>query len=1608
MKIKHGGIAASLLTLGVLCAGLFAQTLTINPPTFPSSNTVRISLSGTQANKLYQIEYTIALGTSGIPFSTIATGIIGQTVFDFTKGTNDVNFFRAVETNAPDPLLVATPVMSPGSGMYSTPTNVTITCATPLASIFYTTNGNTPTPSDRFIASGQSILLNCTTTLKAKAFRSGYTDSGVASNLYQINCAPLVNAGAQQIIASSTTTLQGTVVDDGLTGAGTKSTNWSKVSGPGTVTFSPNANQTNASVTLGSVGVYVLQLVASDGQYSVTSQVTIAWNPTVKVWLTSPANNSIFTVPTNFTLSATGSISGGFSITQIVFYAGSTPIGSATTAPFTFEWKSVPAGNHVLRAVANTTDANNTGLASTNVVNITVNWPTNVGQLVFENTDLRIPVAGEPITVTRRYDSRFGTTGLFGWNAKTDYEDIRIQATSLSSGWEGYGSGPFCIREAASATHLVTVTLSESEKYYFVPYVIFVSNSTNCINTANPDGCNAGVFVRLAFAPLGQGSLSLANQPSNLGMDMVFGAWNGPLALGTAEDDGFGGCEIVSWEPSLADFTFTAPDGTQYGYDSTGKLASRTDRNGNKISYSSTFITYSHPSVSGSTKRVRLNTVSGRIAAIYDPLSLDSTGNIVGPPAVTNQYDPSGNLTNTSRLVSRNPTNYEATSYFYTNGSYPHHITGTANRTGLLIERYEYDAAGRLVRQFDALSNATSYYFDLANRRYYTTNRLGNVALQIFTDSGELASSVNELGAVVSYGYDSQGRRIAETNELGFVKRYSFDAQDNLAVVTNRLGNTNRLLYGIFQLPTVVIDALGRGLTNGYDSKGNLIAATNALGFVTRSSYDVAGNKTAETNHLGEVNRFGYDQFGNLTNEVNGLGKANRYTYDLNGNRLTQTDPLNRTTTYDYDAANRRIRTTYPDTGAESVSYNQQDKTLRETNRASVITAYGYDANGRLTSVTNALGTTNQTVTAYGYDAEGRLTTVTDANNNTTRFEYDPVGRRIRRSLPLNNPPPGIPTYQESFSYDAAGNPSSHLDFNGKSTSFAFDAEGRLTRKAFGGGVTNTFSYDANGFRTNMSDAGGVTSYGYDALNRLTNKASPQGVLAYTYDSANRLLTTTSSTPNGTKTTNFWNAAGLLTNVVDRFGNATRYDYDDAGNLTVIRTQNGVTNTHSYDALNQLTNLVAIKTGGTTNARYAYLFASTGHRTNVTELNGRTVSYGYDLLYRLRSEIVASDPGGNNGSVSYGLDAVGNRLTRNSTLAGVSSTTNTFNGNDHISGEVFDRNGNAVTNANSIGLGFDAEDRLTNYNNGAVVVVYNGDGIRVKKTVGGTTTLFLVDDLNPSGFSQVLEELSATNATPVRLYTHGRNLISQRNASGTTHYFGYDGVGSVRYLTDSSGNSADTYVYDAFGELISSSGATTNSYRFAGEQFDSDLGLYYLRARYLNHKQGRFITIDPVIAWGTTEPKNHAYLYANADPIQFRDPSGYEGSATEQVTVTGIQAGQAGQRYTAIARAYNFAKRSACYAQEGVYIFQAASGLKYVGQSKAVLQRILKHWSQKRLNKDALEAILVVEMPGTSQVEREIIEQLLIDYFRDVKGEALENVRNPVGGRPQLRLKVCK
>jgi RHS repeat-associated protein len=379
------------------------------------------------------------------------------------------------------------------------------------------------------------------------------------------------------------------------------------------------------------------------------------------------------------------------------------------------------------------------------------------------------------------------------------------------------------------------------------------------------------------------------------------------------------------------------------------------------------------------------------------------------------------------------------------------------------------------------------------------------------------------------------------------------------------------------------------------------------------------------------------------------------------------------------------------------------------------------------------------------------------------------------------------------------------------------------------------------------------------------------GTLSYSYDAASNVASVSSNHVHGISVSYAYDQLNRLSSVTDgqlQGSQTTTYTYDPANNVATVSYPNGVQSLMTYDALNRISGLATQSTG------YLYQRGPTGNLTGATELNGRTLTWSYDGIYRLTNETISSDPGNNNGSSSYTLDPVGNRLAESTTLPGLSSGNFGYNADDEVNTETYDSNGNTIA-AGGKTFTYDSENHLTSMNGGAVSIVYDGDGNRVAKTVGGVTTQYLVDDLNPTGYAQVVEELQGGAVT--RQYTYGLQRISQNQLISnvwTPSFYGYDGGGNVRNLSNTAGAITDEYEYDAFGNAFTKVGNTPNNYLYRGEQYDQDLGLYYLRARYYNPATGRFLSKDPEDGKSGDPKTLHKYLYAGGDPVNAWDPTG--------------------------------------------------------------------------------------------------------------------------------------
>lgn len=163
--------------------------------------------------------------------------------------------------------------------------------------------------------------------------------------------------------------------------------------------------------------------------------------------------------------------------------------------------------------------------------------------------------------------------------------------------------------------------------------------------------------------------------------------------------------------------------------------------------------------------------------------------------------------------------------------------------------------------------------------------------------------------------------------------------------------------------------------------------------------------------------------------------------------------------------------------------------------------------------------------------------------------------------------------------------------------------------------------------------------------------------------------------------------------------------------------------------------------------------------------------------------------------------------------------------------------------------------------------LYDGNGARVKQTKDGIDTKYLVD---PTGDpSRVLMETTGASTTYM---IYGLDLLYTITTTGP-HYQHHDALGSVIAITDSTGAVEQTYAFDVFGLLRAAAGSFLNRYTFTGEEDDAS-GLVYLRARYLNPTDGRFLSPDLFPADTSDTQTVNRYVYVKNNPTNYVDPSG--------------------------------------------------------------------------------------------------------------------------------------
>ena len=146
-------------------------------------------------------------------------------------------------------------------------------------------------------------------------------------------------------------------------------------------------------------------------------------------------------------------------------------------------------------------------------------------------------------------------------------------------------------------------------------------------------------------------------------------------------------------------------------------------------------------------------------------------------------------------------------------------------------------------------------------------------------------------------------------------------------------------------------------------------------------------------------------------------------------------------------------------------------------------------------------------------------------------------------------------------------------------------------------------------------------------------------------------------------------------------------------------------------------------------------------------------------------------------------------------------------------------------------------------------------------------------------------ELDA-NDNVLKHYTIADELIGFEYDSADYCYVN-NGHGDVAFVTDGTGAIVNTYSYTAYGTALICDEKVSNAFRYTGECYDSESGLYYLRARYMNPETGTFTQEDTYQGNIYDALSLHKYLYAQDNPVIYKDPTGNAISLVEHLIAAG-------------------------------------------------------------------------------------------------------------------------
>ncbi|HEX3718012.1 MAG TPA: RHS repeat-associated core domain-containing protein [Verrucomicrobiae bacterium] len=513
----------------------------------------------------------------------------------------------------------------------------------------------------------------------------------------------------------------------------------------------------------------------------------------------------------------------------------------------------------------------------------------------------------------------------------------------------------------------------------------------------------------------------------------------------------------------------------------------------------------------------------------------------------------------------------------YNSQHLPLSVTDAAGQTTTC----SYNARGQILTMTDAKNETVAFTYDSNGYLLAADGPLpgtNDVVAATYDAYGRVRSLSDVSGYRMTYDYDNLNRLTRITFPDGTLAPFSYDRLDCVAV-TDRAGRKTSFEYDNMRQLTKKTDPLGRATLLEWCSCGALKSLTDPMGRTTSWLTDVQGRRTAKQYLDGSQVQYSYESTTSRPREIiDEKHQATFYTYNLDDSILSishgNTTAPTPNVSYTYDSNYDRVVSMTDGIGTTTYGYIP-------------ITAPPGLGAGALGSVAGPL--TNNTI-AYAYDELGRRVK-TSIDGITTAKVYDATGRLT-----------GVSNELGSFIYAYDGSSSrlvSENDPNGQTATISYgnnlqDFVLQQINYAVGTTPISQFSYGfdiSHGQITTWSQQAGaqppsVFSFGYDAANQLlsaaiTNSGAPSGAYAYSYDPSGNRLTEQAG---GTTATAIYNALNQISAAANAGINSRTNEWDGQNRLTAVNAGSQRTE-FAYDGLSRLAYIRQLQNGSETSFR---------------------------------------------------------------------------------------------------------------------------------------------------------------------------------------------------------------------------------------------------------------------------------------------------------------------------------------------------------------------------------------------------------------------------------------